>query len=67
LKYANKEIIWNIIQINILYHPNSGVTRGLRQGENLAEKGSLATVWGPFVNTQKELRNDRESGCGCPY
>jgi len=42
--YVNKEIMWNIIQIKILYHPNSGVTRGLRQGANLAEKGSLATV-----------------------
>jgi len=42
--YVNKEIMWNIIQIKTIYHPNSGVTRGLRQGANLAEKGSLATL-----------------------
>jgi len=37
----------------ILGELHNGVTRGLSQGEYLAERGSLATVWSPLANTQK--------------
>jgi len=43
---------------------SGGGTRGLSQGGNLAERGPLATVWAPLANTQKNLRNDGESGYG---
>jgi len=36
---------------------NSGATRGLTQGEILAEKGPLPTVRGPLANTQKKFEN----------
>jgi len=49
------------------YSVFSGVTRGLSQRENLAERGSLAATVGPLANTQKKLRNDNESRCGCLY
>jgi len=32
----------------------SGVTRGLSQGGNSAERGLLATAGGPLTNTQKK-------------
>jgi len=32
----------------------SGVTRDLSQGENLAERGRLATVGDPLANNQKK-------------
>jgi len=40
----------------------SGVTRGLSQGKNLAERGPLASTGAALVNTKKKLRNDGESG-----
>jgi len=33
---------------------NSGVTRGLSQGENLTEGESLSSVGGPQANTQNK-------------
>jgi len=46
----------------------SGVTRGLREMGNLADRGTLASVSDLQVNTQnKNLRNNGESGCGWLY
>ena len=43
------------IRMSMLYAARSGVTRGLSQGENLAERGALVTAGGPLVNTQRQF------------
>ena len=46
-----------------------GVTRGLSQVVNFAEGGPVSTRRGPPTNqhSEKQLRNDSESWCGCLY